>query len=143
MRVISDIPEAKLCAQPGPGRNHTMYVVGHLACTDDYFLREFAGRPLALSEAFHKTFGADPAADASKYPPFAEVKRAFDERRDALVQWFEAMSEDQLNQPSPEKWQKYAPKVRDLAFFLAWHEGYHAGQVSTARPAFGLGPAFG
>lgn len=141
--LIKDIPEDKLCAQPGSGRNHVMYVVGHLACTDDFFLKEFGGKPFALPEAFHKMFGDTPTSDASKYPPFAEVKKAFNERREAVIKWFEGMSEEQLNAPTPEKWQKYAPTMRDVAFFAAWHEGYHGGQISAARPAFGLGPALG
>lgn len=142
-RIISDIPEDQLCAQPGSGLNHAMFVVGHLACTDDFLLKEFGGQPFALPESFHKAFGADPTNDATKYPPFAEVKKAFDERRQAVIKWFEGMSDAQLDAPTPEKWRAYAPTMRDVAFFAAWHEGYHGGQVSTLRRAFGLGPALG
>ena len=142
-RIISDIPTDQLCAQPGSGLNHAMFVVGHLACTDDFFLKEFGGRPLALSERWHQAFSGTPTSDASKYPAFAEVKKAFDERREALITWLEGLSEAQLDAPTPEKWRAYAPTMRDVAFFAAWHEGYHGGQVSTLRRAFGLGPALG
>jgi uncharacterized damage-inducible protein DinB len=43
----------------------------------------------------------------------------------------------------PEAWRKYAPTVADTISFFAWHEGYHAGQVSVLRKALGLPNAFG
>jgi len=145
LRLIKNIPADKLCAQPGPSLNHVMWVIGHIACTDDYFLKEFGGKELALPDAWHQIFagGSTPTSDATRYPPFDEVKRAFRERREALTQWLVGMSEAQLDAPTPKNWQPYAPTMRDVAHFAAWHEGYHAGQISTLRRAFGLGPAFG
>ncbi len=145
LRLIKDIPADQLCAQPGPSHNHVMWIVGHIACTDDYFLNQFAGRDLALPESWHRMFagGSTPTSDASRYPPWNEVKQAFRERREALTAWLTDMTESQLDEPTPTRWQPYALTMRDVAHFAAWHEGYHAGQISTLRPAFGLGPAFG
>lgn len=145
LRLIRDIPPQRVCEQPGPCRNHVMWIVGHIACTDDFFLREFGGRPLALPEQWHKLFGGGsvPTADLARYPSFQEVRHAFRDQREALTRWLEGMSEVQLDRPVPEQWQPYAPTMRDVGHFAAWHEGYHAGQLSNLRRAFGLEPAFG
>lgn len=145
LRLIRDLPPARVCEQPGPCRNHAMWIVGHIACTDDFFLREFGGRSLALPEAWHTLFGGGsvPTDDPARYPSFPDVRHAFREQREALTTWLEEMSETQLDRAVAEKWQPYAPTMRDVGHFAAWHEGYHAGQLSNLRRAFGLDPAFG
>ena len=144
LRLLKDFPEESLCAQPGTCINHALWIVGHLAATDDYFLKEFAGRALALDEPWHAAFnmGSTPVADASKYPPAKEMMRVFEERRAALLEWLESLSPTERNAATPEKWQRYAPSIKDLGGFIAWHEGYHAGQLSIVRRALGLPAAF-
>jgi len=144
--LLKDIPADKRCAQPGPCVNHVTWIIGHLACTDDFFLKDFAGAPAhALPEDWHKLFGygSKPTSDAKAYPPFEKVSKAYDERRAAFVKWYEALTAEQLEKPCPAEWQKYAPTLADVAGFAAYHEGYHGGQLSALRRAFGLAPAFG
>lgn len=144
--LLKDIPADQRCAQPGPCVNHVMWILGHLACTDDFFLKEFAGaKALALPEDWHKLFGygSKPTCDAKAYPPFEMVSKAFDERRAAFIKWHEGLSAAELEQAGPADWQKYAPTLGDVAGFAAYHEGYHGGQLSALRRAFGLSPAFG
>lgn len=144
-RLLQEIPHEKLCAQTPSCSNHALWIIGHLATTDDYFVNEFAGGGLKLPEHWHKTFGmgSKPVADASAYPPVEEVRRAFEERRAALVCWFESLTPTELEKPLPESWAKYALAIGDLGPFIAWHEGYHCGQLATLRKSFGLAPAFG
>lgn len=144
-RLIDGIPREKLCAQPGSCVNHAMWIVGHLTCTDDYVLKEFAGARPALPESWNKTFGtgSKPTSDPSHYPSPAEVKKAFDERHAALVSWVESLTPEALERSTPEGWQPYAPTVGDVIYFCTWHAGYHGGQLTALRRAFGLPPAFG
>ncbi len=144
-KLIDGVPKEKLCAQPGSCANHAMWVVGHLACTDDYILKEFAFAKLALPDSWHKSFGggSKPTSDPSEYPPPAEVKKAFDERHAALVQWVESLTPEELDKPTPEGWQPYAPTIGDVVYFCTWHSGYHSGQLTALRRAFGLPAAFG
>jgi uncharacterized damage-inducible protein DinB len=145
-KMLEGIPQDKLCAQPGSCINHALWIMGHLASSDDYFLKEFGGgAKLALSESWHTLFGmgAKPVADPSKYPSVAEVRKAFDERHAAWVKWVESLTAAQLRQATPEGWRAYAPTLGDLPLFAAWHEGYHAGQLAPIRRGLGLGPAFG
>ncbi len=144
-KMLEGIPKDKLCAQPGTCANHALWIVGHLASTDDYFVHEFSGAKMALPEAWHKLFGMNskPVADASQYPSYEEVSKAFEERRAALIKWFESLTADQLRKPTKEGWTKYAPTLGDVAHFVAWHEGYHCGQLSVVRRGLGLAPTFG
>lgn len=151
MRVFEGIPQDKLCALPafrdgGACANHATWLMGHLATTDDWFLKQMgAAESLELSEHWHTIFGggSTPEADTSKYPNFEELKKAATAQRERLIGWYSQRTSSELAQPSPEKWAKYAPTVADFAFFIAWHEGYHAGQLSVIRKALGLAPAFG
>jgi len=151
MRVLEGIPKDKLTALPpfkdgGACANHAIWLMGHLATTDDWFLKEMGvSESLELAEAWHTLFGGGSKSedDASKYPSADELQKAMTAQRDRLVNWYSQRNAEELSVPSPEKWAKYAPTVGDFAFFLAWHEGYHTGQLSVIRKALGLGPAFG
>jgi uncharacterized damage-inducible protein DinB len=150
LRLLDGIPADKRCVQPAIAggaalANHATWIVGHLASTEDFFLAEFSGGTPALSEKWRSLFGggSTPVDDPAAYPPFEEVMRTFEERREALTRWFESLTVDQIAEPAPEKWRPYAPTLGDLAPFLAYHEGYHGGQLAVARKACGLSPAFG
>lgn len=145
-KLLEGIPADRVCEQPGSCVNHALWIAGHLACSDDWFLKEFGGAAeFALPEKWHTIFGSGsrPTSDASQYPPFAEVLKAMDERRAALLAWLGSLSREQVDTPTSENWQAYAPTIGDLGHFAAWHEGYHGGQLATLRKAFGLTSAFG
>lgn len=42
--ISEDIPASKLTFQPFPGANHALWILGHLAATDDYFLTTLGAR---------------------------------------------------------------------------------------------------
>lgn len=151
MRVLEGFPSDKITLLPefkdgGAVANHALWIAGHLATTDDWFLQQMGvSAELELCSSWHETFGggSKPVDHASTYPAYSDVLESLKTQRDRLIAWFSARSEAELAAPSPEKWSKYAPTVADFAFFLAWHEGYHAGQLSVVRKQVGLGPAFG
>lgn len=143
--LLAGIPTDQFCTQPMPDGHHAMWIVGHLASTDDYFGKEFAGVASALPKSWHELFGmgSKPASDASRYPAPAEVLQALDDRRAPLEKWIEGLSPEQLAKSNGKDWAPYAPTVGDLPFFIAWHEGYHAGQLAAVRRSLGLPSAFG
>lgn len=151
LKLLEGFPPDKLCTIPdfkagGACAHHVIWLMGHMATTDEYFLKTLGGiESLTLSDEWHTIFGggSKPVADPSKYPSADELRRAMSEQHEKLVGWFASRSPEELAAPMPEKWRKYAPTLADFAFFLAWHEGYHGGQLSVLRKAFGLAPAFG
>ncbi len=44
LQFAEDIPADKLCHQPVADGNHTLWILGHLACTDDFFLSTLTNR---------------------------------------------------------------------------------------------------
>lgn len=142
--MLDGITPEQICAQPGPCVNHALWTVGHLAVTDDYFIGEFAGQKASLA-AWNDLFGmgSTPTSDATKYPSLAEIMKVFDERRAVLEKWIGALTAAQLATTTPEAWRPYAPMLGDIPFFVAWHEGYHQGELAVLRKALGLARAFG
>lgn len=142
---LEDIPGDRLTHQPAPGCNHALWIMGHLASTDDYFLSSLAKKPSGIPEEWSKLFGmgSKPVADAKAYPPVAEVRSKLSGRREDLIAWLKSMSEDQLLSPLPEELRRFAPNYAGLCVSLAWHEGLHAGQLTVIRRSLGLEPKFG
>jgi hypothetical protein len=149
MMLLDGLQPDRLLAQAGSCINHPLWIMGHLAMTDDWVLNTVAPRAAgsrpAIPESWSKLFGSGskPTSDARQYPPAAEVKKAFDDRRAALLSWVESLTAEQLARPTSDGWQTYAPTIGDIAPFIAWHEGYHSAQLAALRKALGLPAAFG
>jgi uncharacterized damage-inducible protein DinB len=143
--MIEDIPPDKLCHQPVPGANHPLWVLGHLACTDDFFASSLGGRASIIDDEWNKMFGmgSTPRDDPSAYPPLEAVLDRLEETRQAMLETFEAMGEEKLQEQTPEAWRMFAPTYAATMASVAFHEGFHAGQISAVRRSLGLGAALG
>lgn len=129
--------------RPCPGGNHAAWILGHIATTDDMFLSMLGDRPKALA-AWEPTFtmGSVCVDDPQAYPTRAELTRALEERREAVVAWLSGLTEAELLEPIEGGMAQFAANRAMLASTLAWHEGFHLGQLSLIRRAAGLPPLF-
>ena len=145
VRLVEDIPADKLCHQPLGNTNHALWVLGHLACTDNFFLTSLAGRDPVIDESWNALFGmgSEPTEDPAAYPSPDEVKAGLDRARKAFLDWFQSLDERQLQEPLPEELRGFAPNYAGVMSSVAWHEGFHAGQLSAVRRSLGLPRAFG
>ncbi len=145
MKMFDGVPDSKYAAGTDAVPNHGLWTLGHLVTTDDWFAGEFGKVPSGVPASWNELFGmkSRPVPDASKYPSVAEVKKALADRRAALEKWILTLTPAQLAAKTPDDWQTYAPTIEDMLYFIAWHEGYHTGQLAPFRRAVGLGPAFG
>jgi len=145
LRLIEDIPESELCRPAWEGGNHTLWVLGHLAWTDDYFMQTVGKRPTCLPDGWADRFGmgSTPVATPADYPAPAEVRDRLGSSRAALIDWFQNMDASQAETALPEALADFAPHFAGLASTLAWHEGLHAGQLTVIRRHLGLGPTTG
>lgn len=143
--LLEAIPKDKLATPAFPGGNHALWIAGHLAVSDDAFLTALGGATSPLPARWKELFGtgSKPSAKAGDYPELKEVLAALSERRQALVTWLKSLDEAKLRAPLPEDWKEFAATHADLATSLAWHEGVHAGQLTSIRKALGLKPLFG
>lgn len=141
---LDTIDESKSMERAAPNSNHTRWIVGHLALTDDMFLVKLGEKERALPEEWDALFGYKSVVsdDASKYPPLADLRKAMDERRTAVCDWFSNLSDEELARPLPEDWQTFAPTIGAVAGSMAAHECMHNGQLTAIRRHLGLEPCF-
>lgn len=143
--LIDALPEDKILHQPCPEANHAMWILGHLACTDEFFMNKVDDRPFNKFEDWKGKFfmNSKPTTNAADYPPFAEVKEVLANNREAVISCFKKMDEAKLREPLPDDLQSFAPSHAALIPTIAWHEGMHTGQLTVIRKSLGLAPVFG
>jgi hypothetical protein len=143
LKMVDGIPPDELCHQPVPGAHHALWVLGHLACSDDYFATSLGGRESVIDPKWQELFGMGSKLidDPSAYPSLGEVMTGLEGARQGVLEAFRAMDEQKLSSPTPDDWQAFAPTYAAVMASIAFHEGFHAGQLSAVRRSLGLGSA--
>jgi uncharacterized damage-inducible protein DinB len=142
--MFEGIPPEQFTHQPCEGANHAMWIMGHLASVDDYFLAKLAGRPDSRFDEVKRTFfmRSKPQPSLDSYPPLAEVRAHFDDARRRFLDWVGTFDDEGLAAPLPDPFSNFMPTYVGLFGHLAWHEGMHAGQLSVVRKSLGIAPVF-
>lgn len=142
-KFIGGVPESQATAQPGGLPNHVLWTYGHLASTAAWAASLIKGSAIDIPENYEKLFGMEskPIDDASQYPPLAEVKGHFDRTMADLMQAAKGLNDAQL--AAPVEASGFAKDKADLLVKVAWHEGWHLGQIADLRRALGLPRALG
>lgn len=140
--MVSDFPADKATFQPWSGENHVVWSLGHLASTYVWLTGVLGGKAYEMPASYNETFkpGKAPTADATKYPAIAEVKQHFDGAFKTFLTTVEGLSEEQLGAPLKDSLGGFASTGWDVLDRATWHEGWHAGQISSVRRALGLPP---
>ena len=144
-QLLEDIPADQMLHQVTPGGNHPLWIIGHLAWSDDFFRAELDGSAPTTPPAWKDLFGmgSEPTTDASRYPSVDELRQALDATRTALLDWFGGMDEAKLSAPLPDDWTSFAPTYGALVHIIAVHEAAHVGQLTVVRKSLGLKPVRG
>jgi hypothetical protein len=121
------------------------YIVGHLTSTDNMTLQMLAGRPSMLTEREQQLFGggASPESQRGEYPSPSAMLQKMHEVRNALIGYFQGLSDAELNAPVEGPMAQFGDTRAKLMASLAWHEGMHAGQLTVIRRQLGLPRVFG
>ncbi len=82
-------------------------------------------------------------SDPSAYPALDAVRAAWDEACAAMDERFETITAEELAMPSPREFPLADKSVLGAAAFLAFHEGYHLGQMAALRKWLGYGKLVG
>jgi hypothetical protein len=140
IRACEGFPDDKLCYQNCPADNHPLWTLGHLATGYDWFAGLLDGKPSQLSEETQKLFGGagKPQPDASVYPPLGEVRATCDAAWKRMLRAAQNTSEADLSAPPATPAGSFASDRLTVINRTAWHDGWHAGQVSTLRRSLGL-----
>ncbi len=140
LKLAQDIPDDKLATRACPGSNHAAYVLGHIASTDSFFLSALSGNKAAVPESWGALFAhnIELSDDRTAYPSKHEILEVMASTRAAIVEWLESLSVDQLRAPIEGDLAQFSATIAGLPSSLAFHEGFHAGQLSTVRRALNI-----
>ncbi len=133
-------PADKVTAQAPGQPNHCLWTLGHLASTYDWAAGVLDGKPSTLPEAYGKMFGmgSTPSADTKANPSLGEVRSHFDQSWARIQRIAQSMTPSQAEESVKEATQGFADTKMDLLYKLAWHDGWHLGQLTTLRKYLGL-----
>jgi len=140
-RLVKDLSDDQMCAQPHGVVNHPAWSLGHLAVAADA-----AGVTLGLSSelptGWAETFktGGTPAPDKSLFPKKDEILGVLEAQHARVAQALSTVDPAVLTAPAHEKRRAHFPTAGDFAIFLMTaHEMDHLGQIAAWRRAMGLG----
>lgn len=133
-----DLADAEYFQPAVPGSNHAGWVVGHLACSEDWGRWLLTGSPKRIDDATHALFkgGSVCVPDASKYPSRKSLDALFAESRARLVEALGVFDVNRWNESTPEHGpKKQFPTLGAVWSLMGFHPYWHIGQITTCRKA--------
>ena len=141
-RLVGDLSDDQMCAQPHGVVNHPAWSLGHLVVAADH-LGTLLGLKSELAAGWEDTFktGGIPSPDKNVFPGKEDILGALASQHARLGPALTSADPAFLEQPHPnEKHRGHFPTVGDFAIFLmTGHEMDHLGQIAAWRRAMGLG----
>ena len=141
LSVIDKMSDAGTTFPTPNGGCHPLWVLGHLTIVEGMIPEVLLGDTNPVAE-WQKYFGehSEAVANASAYPPFAEVREKYLELRERNLKLLESLSEEDLDKPTTAP-----PKGREQEFatfgrsflVLALHQIMHRSHVTDALRAAG------
>jgi len=145
-KLVADLGEAQLCAQPVPGRtmNHAAFTLGHLAWVSEAG-GNLLGAPPTSTPDRKDIFGmgSTPSSDRAIYPSKAELLAWLEAGHARLVTAVQGAQPEVFAHPAPERMRARFPTMGSLILgLMTSHEATHLGQLSAWRRALGLPSVF-
>lgn len=131
---INALSDEDLKMELSPGKNHGVWLLGHLVVCDDDFSLYMGTGPLLYPE-YYETFGSGSKIQpVENYPPAAELreywKKIVEKNKKIYAELTDAeLKELHSNMKDPEK-DFFKTKER-ICIFWQLHEMYHAGQLGV------------
>ena len=142
---LQDLSDDEMMHRPADACNHIKWQLGHLIASDHDMVSSccegaMPALPAGFAEKYSKETSTvdDPAAFDSK----ADLMALFEQQRAAALAALANLSTDDLEKPTPEKMQGYAPNVAAAFSMLGIHWTMHTGQWAVIRRQLGRPPMF-
>lgn len=136
--LLKDIPQDKWTHQPSPTDNHILWCLGHIAGTDAWIGATLGVAGVHVPENIQKAFGMGTTPSQTGNPAAADVLAALEQSRAKIVAWLKDAPESALKIDLNEKTGAFAKDPIDALIKIAWHEGFHAGQIANIRKSLGM-----
>lgn len=141
-RLVADIPDDQMAAQPAAGMNHAAWVLGHLACTADMLLAMIGEMTVCPPEWVALfDWNSTPTSDPDAYPAKAVLLSTLEAAHAGIEAALPGVPASRWTEPTPtEEIRKFLPTLGDcFVFVMAAHENMHLGQLSAWRRVQGMG----
>ena len=139
-KFTGDLSDEDYFQIPMPGANHVAWLMGHVACTEDWAAGLVSGNPLQIPSATHDLFNSssESVADAGTYPTRKEIDEFFKSSRVNIVEVLKAFDDSRWGDPSPpEAPQDFFPTFGALWNLQGVHQFWHIGHITVCRVALG------
>lgn len=137
-KFTGDLSDADYFKAPIPGANHTAWIIGHIAASEDSLVAGATGKPKKVDEATYELFkgGSKCLPDAAKYPARKKIDELFKDCRAHTIEALKMSDESKWNAPSPEGFTKEVfPTMASIWGLLGTHAYWHIGQLTVCRVA--------
>ena len=135
-KALDGVSDADLHKRINDSGTSLHWIAGHIVASRDYVGKVIdAGSVFKHNELFQGN-GKD-LNDPSAYPPIEEISKAFDSVSRKLIKRLGTLKEKDINKKTKDKWPQGGNTVLDGISFMAWHEGWHLGQMGYLRKRLG------
>ena len=130
-----DFSDEEYLYQLPNGGQTTLWIIGHLAVSEDWMLSKISRGEVKISPEMHEKFqgGTAPTGNAEDNPSIDEVKQLFKEQRERTLAALDESDTDTWENESPEDVRQFFPTIGGLWSLMATHEFWHFGQLSVIR----------
>ena len=141
LALVTDVPPDAMQLQATPAERHPAWILGHLLLADSYLMHLLTSQPLADDfQALIEHFGPASSPTATvRYDAkerLADLLRHTNATRVTLVS---GLTDAELAAPIRDRLlAPVQPTIGHHLHSLVFHEGYHAGQLSSWRKTHGF-----
>jgi hypothetical protein len=141
-RMVADVPDSRMTAQPGPQKDHAAWTLGHLTYSTQAIGEELGIPPWLGPTWASFSPGSRPTPSASDYPKKAELLTALADGEARVAARLQSFGVGQLAMPLPDARRRdHLPSIgHAVVHILVGHTATHAGRLSVWRAALGLPP---
>jgi uncharacterized damage-inducible protein DinB len=142
---LKDLTPPDLLHRPAANANHILWQLGHLIRSEHQIMEQvFPGSMPSLPEGFSDRYSSA-TADSDQPAAFDSLDvllALFREQRQGTLSKLHEVTDDQLDQATPESIRSYAPTVAAAFSMQGTHWVMHAGQWAVIRRQLGLPPLY-
>lgn len=145
LETFGDLDTGQRLFRPAPGVNHPLWLLGHIAGSEDHLILGFCKGESLLPDRYGELFGMGSKLleEPSEYPSGEEVLNALAEVHAASLQYVRSATAEELEQP-PVGFDNLDDRARQMfasrgrcVWFHATHEAMHTGQMAYIRRLLG------
>lgn len=135
--IINSLSDDDLKKEISPGKNHGVWLLGHLiTCEDDFAL--FMGKGVITYLNYHEMFSEGTKLQpVENYPPISEMREKWKEMLIKNKKIYDELIDDELEEPyskTENSISDFCKTKKDIAVHWQVHLMYHAGQLSVLIP---------